>query len=311
MTTAAAPSLRPSRTRFARIRALRWHVWTLLFVCMSYGLAFAMHWDDRALLWLRESFKSKTERHASVWLPDYRVDIDAKVLPGMKEDEASDLSYNPVTKTLFAVMGKNPFLVELSLQGEVLRKIPLVGWANPEGVAVLDDGLIAITDERKHLLTISKVTAETASLDIAEATQYDLGRSDNQNKGFEGVVWDQARHQLLLGEERPAAIFTWKTDGSEVLTGEKRNVSSDALDVRNLSSLSIDPRTDHTLVLSADSHLLLELDQAGGQVSFMTLLGGMNGLKNTIPRAEGVALDEDGTIYMVSEPNLFYSFRKH
>ena len=42
----------------------------------------------------------------------------------------------------------------------------------------------------------------------------------------------------------------------------------------------------------------------------MTLLGGFNGLKNTIPRAEGVTMDEAGTLYMVSEPNLFYVFRK-
>lgn len=269
-----------------------------------------MHWDDRALLWLRESFESKAERKASVWLPDYHVVTDAKVLPGMKEDEASDLAYNPTTKTLFAVMGKNPFLVELSLEGDVLRKIPLVGWANPEGVAVMDDGSIAITDERKHLLSFSRVTAETTSLNLDDAVHYDLGTSDNQNKGFEGVIWDPAGRRLLLGEERPAAIFTWKSDGGEVMKGKKRNISSDALDVRNLSSLSIDPRTGHTLVLSADSHLLLEIDEAGKQVSFMTLLGGMNGLKDTIPRAEGVALDEEGTIYMVSEPNLFYSFRR-
>lgn len=80
--------------------------------------------------------------------------------------------------------------------------------------------------------------------------------------------------------------------------------------MRNLSSLSIDPRTGHMLALSADSHLLLEVDEQGEQVSFMTLLGGMNGLKDTIPRAEGVALDEAGTLYMVSEPNLFYSFHR-
>lgn len=306
----ATSSLPSPRSWFARLRRFRWYVWVLLALLTVYGLAFAMHWDDRALLWLRESFESKAERNASVWLPDYHVDIDAKILPGMKEDEASDLAYSPATQTLFAVMGKNPFLVELNLEGDVLRKIPLVGWANPEGVAVLEDGLIAITDERKHLLTFSKVTAETTTLSLDDAVQYDLGTSDNQNKGFEGVIWDPAGHQLLLGEERPAAIFTWKSDGGEVMKGEKRNISSNALDVRNLSSLSIDPRTGHTLVLSADSHLLLELDEAGKQVSFMTLLGGMNGLKDTIPRAEGVALDEDGTIYMVSEPNLFYSFRK-
>jgi uncharacterized protein YjiK len=171
--------------------------------------------------------------------------------------------------------------------------------------------LIAITDERQHLLTISRVTADTTELELADAQKYDLGTSDNQNKGFEGVAWDPARHQLLLGEERPAEIFTWKSDGGRILIGNKRSVSSNELDVRNLSSLSIDPRTGHTLVLSADSHLLLELDEEGRQVSFMTLLGGMNGLADTIPRAEGVALDEEGTLYMVSEPNLFYSYRKH
>lgn len=42
----------------------------------------------------------------------------------------------------------------------------------------------------------------------------------------------------------------------------------------------------------------------------MTLLRGFNGLKNTIPRAEGVAIDEQGALYMVSEPNLFYRFEK-
>nr|BFE92363.1 hypothetical protein GCM10020185_28990 [Pseudomonas brassicacearum subsp. brassicacearum] len=43
----------------------------------------------------------------------------------------------------------------------------------------------------------------------------------------------------------------------------------------------------------------------------MTLLGGFNGLKDTIPRAEGVTVDEAGNLYMVSEPNLFYRFEKN
>ncbi|AHF70055.1 MULTISPECIES: SdiA-regulated domain-containing protein [Pseudomonas] len=293
-----------------RLLGMRWYAWLLLVLVMGYALAFVMHWDDRALLWVKEGFQSKASRSASIWLPDYKVEIDAKPLPGMEKDEASDLSYNPVTKTLFSVMGKHPFLVELTLKGDVVRKIPLVGWSNPEGIAVLNDGLIGITDERQHVLSIVKVTAETTTLNMADFPKYDLGPSKNQNKGFEGVAWDPVRQQILLGEERPPALFTWKSDGSDVLKGEKQKVTSISLDVRNLSSLSIDPRTGHTLVLSADSHLLLEIDENGQQVSFMTLLGGMNGLKDTIPRAEGVALDEEGTLYMVSEPNLFYSFRK-
>ncbi|KPW39029.1 SdiA-regulated [Pseudomonas coronafaciens pv. atropurpurea] len=309
----AIPAQTPPRAekRFAFVRNMRWYSWLLLVALMGYGLAFAMHWDDRSLLWFQERFETKAGRHASIWLPDYHVDIDAKALPGMEKDEASDLSYNPVSKTLFAVMGKNAFLVELTLTGDVLRKIPLVGWSNPEGVAVMNDGLIAITDERQHKLTVVKVSADTKTLNIADFPQYELGKSDNQNKGFEGIAWDPLRQQLILGEERPPALYTWKSNGSDVLQGDKQKLPSRSLDMRNLSSLSIDPRTGHMLALSADSHLLLEVDEQGEQVSFMTLLGGMNGLKDTIPRAEGVALDEAGTLYMVSEPNLFYSFSKH
>ncbi len=293
-----------------RLSRMRWYAGLLLVAVIGYGVAFLLHWDDRGMLWINETLESPSERAASVWLPDYKVDIDAKLLPGMEKDEASDLSYSPASKTLFSVMGKNPFLVELTLKGDVLRKIPLVGWSNPEGIAVLENGLIAITDERQHLLTIVKVAPDTTTLNIAEAMKYDLGPSQDQNKGFEGIAWDPRRQQILLGEERPAAMFTWNSDGSGLLEGDKQKVEGLVLNMRNLSSLSVEPRTGHTLALSADSHLLLELDEKGEQVSFMTLLGGFNGLNKTIPRAEGVAVDESGTMYMVSEPNLFYSFKK-
>ena len=307
MATQPLPTLKSARrSRFA----MRWYSWLLLVAAAAYGLAFAMHWDDRGVLWVSERFESPAERQESIWLPDYRAVIDAKLLPGMEKDEASDLAYDPQTKTLFSVMGNKPFLVELTLQGDVLRKMPLVGWSNPEGVTVMGNGLLAIVDEREHLLSIVKVDADTRELNIANFPKYDLGPSKNQNKAFEAIVWDARNQQMLLGEERPPALFAWKSTDGQTLTGDKQKLASDELDIRNLSALAIDPRTGHTLVLSADSHLLLELDEKGEQVSFMTLLGGFNGLKKTIPRAEGVTIDEAGTLYMVSEPNLFYRFEK-
>lgn len=290
---------------------LRWSTWLATAAVIGYGVAYAMHWDDRGLLWIKERFESPAEQRASVWLPDYHADIDAKVLPGMEDDEASDVSYDPQTKTLFAVMGKNPFLVQLTLDGDVLRKMPLNGWSNPEGVAVLEGGRMAIVDERDHTVTIIRVDADTKALNSADFPQCDLGPSKNQNKAFEGVAWEPKRQRLVLGEERPPKLFTWSSDGSGQLSGQKQSLSSDELDLRNVSALGIDPRTGHMLVLSADSNMLLELDQQGQQVSFMTLQGGFNGLQKRIPRAEGVAMDEQGTLYMVSEPNLFYRFRKH
>jgi uncharacterized protein YjiK len=289
---------------------MRWYSWVFLAGAILYGIAWAMHWDDRGVLWVLEGFESPAERRESVWLPDYHAVIDAKLLPGMEKDEASDLSYNPSTKTLFSVMGKNPFLVELNLQGDVLRKMPLNGWNNPEGLTVMENGLMAVVDEREHSLTIVKVDAGTTALNKADFPSYDLGPSKDQNKAFEAITWDPRNQQLVLGEERPPALFTWKSNGSQTLAGDKQKRASNELDVRNLSALAVDPRTGHLLVLSADSHLLLELDETGEQVSFMTLLGGFNGLKDTIPRAEGVTMDESGTLYIVSEPNLFYRFEK-
>ncbi|QXI28263.1 SdiA-regulated domain-containing protein [Pseudomonas vanderleydeniana] len=294
------------RSRFAR----RWYYWLLLaIVVIGVGLSMAMHWDDRGLLWLKERFETPAERQQSIWLPGYRAVIDAKPLVGMEKDEASDVSYNPRTRTLFSVMGKNPFLSELTLQGDVLRKIPLVGWNNPEAVTVLEGDKLAIVDERMHILSIVTVDASTRELNIKDFPQYDLGPSKDQNKAFEAVVWDARNQRILLGEERPPALFSLKSDGTRFM-GEKQKLASDQLDVRNLSALAIDPRTQHLLVLSAESHLLLELDEKGNQVSFMTLLGGFNGLKHTIPRAEGVTMDEEGTVYVVSEPNLFYVFKR-
>ena len=151
MATQPLPTLKTARrSRFA----LRWYTWLLLVIAAAYGLAFAMHWDDRGVLWLQERFESPVERQESVWLPDYQVVIDAKPLVGMEKDEASDLDYDPQSKTLFSVMGKNPFLAELTLQGDVLRKIALVGWSNPEGVTVMGNGHLAIVDERVHVITI-------------------------------------------------------------------------------------------------------------------------------------------------------------
>ncbi len=300
----ALPSGAPVSAKPKRRFYLRWPFGLAVAAVIGYGVAVAMHWDDRGALWVQESFESTAEQSESVWLPAYQVDIDAKPLPGMDDDEASDIAFNPQTRTLFAVMGKNPFLVELSLDGNVLRQIPLQGWNNPEGVAVMEGGHLAIVDERLHDLTVVKVDAHTTSLNHDDFPSYDLGKSVKSNKGFEAVAWDPLRQRLVIGEERPPKLYTWSTDGRSPLKGDKQPLPSDELDLRNLSALGVDPRTGHMLVLSADSNMLLELDEQGQQVSF-------NGLEDTIPRAEGVAMDDKGNLYMVSEPALFYRFKKN
>ncbi|OWJ90769.1 DNA-binding protein [Pseudomonas sp. A46] len=287
----------------------------LLGLAASFAIGAAltryMHWDDRALVWLSEHRLTQAQRADSIWLPGYQVVLQGKPLAGLEEDETSDLAYNPVTGTLFTVTGKAPTLVEISRTGDVLRKIPLKGFSNPEGVAVLEGGHVAVTDERRRTLSIFELDPQTRELTAGSTPEFDLGFPDSGNKGFEGIAWDPAKGRLILGKERgPVALFSLGSDGNDALDDGLRPLPSYGLGMRNLSALSVDPRTGHLLVLSAQSNLLLELDEQGEPVSFISLLGGMNGLEARIPRAEGVAMDERGDIYVVSEPNLFYVFRK-
>jgi uncharacterized protein YjiK len=76
--------------------------------------------------------------------------------------------------------------------------------------------------------------------------------------------------------------------------------------VRDLSSLQYDERSGHLLALSDESRLILELDVDGRPLSTLSLSKDLQGLH----KPEGIAMDDDGTLYLVSEPNLFYVFKK-
>jgi len=80
--------------------------------------------------------------------------------------------------------------------------------------------------------------------------------------------------------------------------------------VRDLSSLQFDEQTGHLLALSDESRLVVELDADGQPLSSLSLSAGRHGLERDVPQAEGMAMGPDGTLYLVSEPNLFYVFRK-
>lgn len=100
------------------------------------------------------------------------------------------------------------------MQGDVLRKMPLVGWSNPEGVTVMGNGLLAITDEREHLLSIVKVDADTRELNIANFPKYDLGPSKTRIKASKpssgmpvasNCCWVKSVHQRCSAGKAMAA----------------------------------------------------------------------------------------------------------
>lgn len=290
----------------------------LLFVAIiavGVGLLRYFHWDERLWFLWQEHNTSAQQQADSVWLPGYRALIQAKPLEGLEEAETSGLSWSPLSNTLFTVTGKIPKLVELSLDGEVLRVVELRGFSDPEGVEVLSDGRIAIIDERRAQMKTFYLPLDAEFIDGDALQPINLGFTNAGNKGFEGIAWDARNQRMLLAKERsPFGLFSLPfpeaAEDDSPITQSLQELSSSQIFMRDFSSLTIDQRTGHLLVLSDESRMLLELDELGNPVSFISLAMGFNGLVRSIKQAEGVAMDGQGTIYIVSEPNLFYVFKQ-
>jgi uncharacterized protein YjiK len=249
-------------------------------------------------------------------LDDYEVVIEARIIEGL-EDNVSALSFDPDRNTLFTVTNKDPELVELSLEGRILRRIPLTGFGDAEAVEYISPGIYVISDEHSQRLIKVQVDDDTRFLDAADAEQLTLGINAGGNSGFEGLAYDNKGKRLFVAKERkPVQIlevrgFPNPDDSTpsalEVTSSKQRDAG---LFVRDLSSLQFDEISGHLLALSDESRQILELDTMGRPVGNVSLSKGSMGLGKSVPQAEGIAMGADGTLYVVSEPNLFYSFRK-
>ena len=287
----------------------------LLVALLAAGFA-AQHYRLFDRTWFNLSLLWQPANPNAINLGQYRAVLQGRVIEGL-EDNVSALTYDPVRKSLFTVTNKNPELVELSLDGRIVRRIKLTGFGDAEAIEFIDENTYVITDEYTQRLIKVKIDEATRELNAADAEQLTLGISPSGNKGFEGLAYDSAGKRLFVAKERdPMLIYEVRgfphdnpqqPYATHVITNPRRDAR---LFVRDLSSLQFDERSGHLLALSDESKLLLELDINGRPFSTLSLKKGRNGLEKSVPQAEGVAMDDEGTLYLVSEPNLFYVFKK-
>ncbi len=287
----------------------------MLVALVAAGFA-AQHFRIFERAWFQASQLWQPADPAAINLGEYRAVLQGKVIEGL-EDDVSALTYDLLRKSLFTVTNKKAELVELSLDGRLLRRIALVGFGDAEAVEFIGENTYVITDERQQRLIKVRIDDSTQVLDAKDAEQLTLGINRLGNKGFEGLAYDSVGKRLFVAKERdPMLIYevrgfpqanAQQPYATHVVTNPRRDAR---LFVRDLSSLQFDERTGHLLALSDESRLLLELDLEGRPISVLSLKKGRHGLKKSVPQAEGVAMDEDGKVYVVSEPNLFYVFKK-
>ncbi|VXC95957.1 DNA-binding protein [Pseudomonas sp. 8Z] len=300
-----------------RLLSIRPWLYLLGIVLLVAAVAFAQRYRlfERAWFAVEQWQHGEQWRERSLWLGDYRVAIEAKEIGDISD--VSALTYDPDRRSLFSVTNKPAKVIELSLEGDLKRVIELKGFGDPEAIEYVAPGTYVIADEREQRLVKVLIDEHTREIDAADFQMLSLGIGRNGNKGFEGLAYDAANHRLLVAKERdPVRIFEVlgfphvdqsKPLSMQVNTDPQRDAR---LFVRDLSSLHFDAASGHLLALSDESRLVIELDAEGEPISTLSLLFGRHGLTRSVPQAEGVASDDVGNLYLISEPNLFYVFRK-
>lgn len=251
----------------------------------------------------------------SLDLTNYHATVDALPISGIA-DNASGLTYHPIRKTLFTVINKPAQVAELTTDGLLLRVIPLRGVADAEGISHQEGNYFFIADEGKHQMIRIEIGDATTEIDTTHLPRFGLTIDAGRNVGYEGVSWDGDNHRMFIVKEKnPLRIFEisglWELIESGVLNlkiSEWTPETPSRLILNDLSSLTYHEDTGHMFLLSDESRLLLEFDEAGRAVDMLVLRAGWQGLQKTVPQAEGVAIGPDRDIYILSEPNLFYRF---
>lgn len=286
---------------------------TVLFLAAAY-VGYFTDWDDHLWYFWHDLRVSREVKANAIWLPDYQVDIEARKIPGIK-DNASGITFDPDRKTLWVVVNNPTLLLEMDLEFRVLRRIALINFIDTEAVAYVRKGLLALCDERDQALVLARIDDHTRRLDRKTLHQLALNLSGHTNKGMEGVAVNPETLTIYTVRERdPMKLIqvSGLIDDQLIInidTPAQIDVTDLYLD--DLSGLHYDADTHHLLILSDESKMLAEIDFSGNKISYMDLEKGFCRLSHSIPQPEGVTIDDAGHLYIVSEPNLIYRFTKN
>ncbi|RAP56232.1 hypothetical protein BTJ49_14210 [Oleiagrimonas sp. MCCC 1A03011] len=222
-------------------------------------------------------------------------------------DNLSGLAYDARHDRLLAVVNNPSTLLVLDTDGRMLRRIALDGFEDTEGVALLADGRVAVTEEGRNQIAIFALPPK--GIDRARHRDARIFRLDlfaHGNDGYEGLAYD-ARHDCfwMVKERRPRGLFQL----CGLLRGGTVQAITDhsawlkvAHPGKDLSGIEFDAASGHLLLLSDESRRVTEIARGGKRIARRALD------QAHPPQPEGIAVDGHGHLYIVSEPNLFYRY---
>jgi uncharacterized protein YjiK len=239
--------------------------------------------------------------------------------------EASAVTYDPDTDSLFVVGDGGTSVVQVSKTGALINSMTLAQGSSPqgtefydtEGIAYVGGGKFVLSEERDRKLNLFTYVPNT-TLTRAAVQTVKLGTTIG-NTGIEGLTNDpQTGGFVVVKEADPEGIFQ---TGVDFAAGTATNGSpttenstdlfnpalaglSDFSDVFALSNLTTltGPDKSHLLILSQEAGKIVNVDRAGTVSSSLTIVKDADN-PLTVPNQshEGLAMDNDGKLYVVSE----------
>ena len=236
--------------------------------------------------------------------------------------ESSGVAYNWDTDTLFVVGDGGTSVTEVSKTGALVSTMTLSGngddFLDTEGITYIGGGQFVMTEERlRQAVKFTYVAGGT--LTPAAVQRVKLGTTIG-NVGLEGLSYDPQTSGFLFAKEAdPQGLFQTTID---FVAGTASNGSGTTVNSTNLFSpalASLDDMSDvyafsnlpamtgqaqvgNLLILSQESGLIRHVDRSGSILSTLTLVSDAgNPLTIQNQTHEGVTMDREGRIYVVSE----------
>lgn len=241
--------------------------------------------------------------------------------------EASAVTYNWDTNTLFITGDGGSSITEVSLTGQFISTMTLASGSSPqgtefydtEGLTYIGGGKFVLTEERTRQVVEFTYQAGT-TLTRAQTRTVDLG-TDIGNVGLEGITYDPLTGGLILVKEKDAmGVFQTNIDFA---AGTATNGSASTVMPTNLFDPALVGTTDlsevyalssnalylgtteesHLLILSQESGRIVEIGRDGTVHSSLQLEAPTtpSGISLAAMTVEGLTVGPDGTLYIVSE----------
>ncbi|EAN7518429.1 hypothetical protein EKX87_24680, partial [Salmonella enterica] len=238
------------------------------------------------------------DKPSALALSSYKAVIQQKPVAGVKSN-LSGLAYSAEDRMLFAVINNPPELVWLTTEGQLVGRMPLQGIHDPESIAWSGGNQFQIGSEKDGAVYKTQVDIQRGAMQIISMVKLE-GYDKAKNKGLEGTAWDAKNERLYAAKERKPIMIKEVEMSKNGIT--RALPSAITASVSDVSGLEYHAPTDSLLVLSDESKMILEVSSEWRVRDRLFLTAEWSGLRDDIPQPEGIAMDNENNLYIVSEP---------